>query len=477
MSDFMSHIRAGFPALWIQTQEQSRTMMEWGKMGKLNGYKIFSWDCQAGIRSIENGGAKQEMPDPIEAVKYLSGAEEKSILFLQNFHKFIKDTQVFQEILDLVDAYKASGKCLVVLAPCVDLPPELSKVFSTLNFDLPGKDDLAKILHYMADSAKRPLPDEKTQDAILEAGKGLSAFEFENALALSLVAKKAFEPLVVMEQKRQLIKKNASLMLENFEESLETLGGLDNLKGFCLKVAKSPFSRGVLLLGVPGTGKSHFAKGLGKALGLSTPQLDFGRMFASHVGESEEKIREALDVIDAFAPCVLFADEIEKGLSGIQSSGETDGGTGSRVFGTFLTWLQDHKSKVFIVATCNDIEQLGKASNGAFLRAERWDAIFFVDLPTARERETILNLYKKQYGVEGEPSHNLQGWSGAEIKSLCRISAMMKCSLKDAERYVIPLSQSMADKIEGLRQWAKCRTIPASIPETENQPTGRRVEQ
>ena len=207
-------------------------------------------------------------------------------------------------------------------------------------------------------------------------------------------------------------------------------------------------------MGTPGTGKSHFAKGLGKALGLPTPGLDFGRMFGSLVGESEGRIREALAVVDAFSPCILFIDEIEKGLSGIQSSGSTDGGTGSRVFGTFLTWLNDHKSRVFVVATCNDVSKMPPE----FLRAERWDAIFFVDLPTERERRIILDLYQKQYHVEGEPSHGLQGWSGAEIKSLCRIAAMMKCTLQEAERYVIPLCHSMADKIE------TCETGPGQGP-------------
>ncbi|MCZ7404674.1 MAG: hypothetical protein O8C67_07055, partial [Candidatus Methanoperedens sp.] len=285
--DFISHIRAGFPALWIQTQEPSRTMSEWGTIGKSNGYKAFSWDCQSGVKEIGNGFHK-EMPDPLEAVSFLKTIENKAILFLQNFHRFLRGDaaiDIIQAIYNLVDQYKASGKCLVVLAPAVEIPLELTKVFTALTFDLPTKEDLSKILLYMAESSGKPLPEEEKKDAILEAGKGLAAFEFENALALSLVTKKEFNPLVVMNQKSQLIKKNASLMLEKFDESLENLGGLENLKQFCLKIVNSPYSRGVLLLGTPGTGKSHFAKGLGKALGLPTPGLDFGRMFGSLVGE------------------------------------------------------------------------------------------------------------------------------------------------------------------------------------------------
>ena len=174
-------------------------------------------------------------------------------------------------------------------------------------------------------------------------------------------------------------------------------------------------------------------------------------------------------MVDSFSPCVLRIDEIEKGLSGIQSSGQTDGGTGSRVFGTFLNWLNDHKSRVFVVATCNDIQKMPPE----FLRAERWDAIFFVDLPTEKEREIIFNLYQGGYKVKGTPP-DMDGWSGAEIKSLCRIAAMMGTKIEEAKHYIMPLSQSMAEKIEELRDWARTRTIAASIVEpAEKQPKRR----
>jgi len=471
MSNFVDHLRAGFPALWVQTSESQRTVSEWGEEAAQAGYKPFQWDCQQGFRALK-GGFKKEEPDPLKAIGFLAtGAtgEGRAILFLHNFHKYIKVIENIQEILNLMDLYKANGKTIVILAPTVEIPTELEKVFTVLSFDLPDKETLKKTLLYMADSAKMALPTEDETETTLEAAKGLTSFEFENALALSLVTKKKFDPLVIVEQKTQLIRKNASLMLENYDETLENLGGLDNLKQFCLKVARSPLAKGVLLLGTPGTGKSHFAKGLGKALNIPTAGLDFGRMFGSLVGESEGRIREALKIVDAFSPCILFIDEIEKGLSGIQSSGQTDGGTGSRVFGTFLTWLNDHKSRVFVIATCNDISKIPPE----FLRAERWDAIFFVDLPTSRERKIILDLYKKMYHIEGEPT-STEGWSGAEIKSLCRIAAMMQTTIKEAEAYVMPLSQSMADKIGALRQWAKQRTIPASLDQETVNLSGRR---
>jgi len=460
MSEFIDHLKAGFPCLWVQTSEPTRTINEWGEEAAQAGYKPFCWDCIQGFRAVK-GPFKKEEPDPLKAIGFLAtGAtgEGRAILFLNIFHKFIKATEIIQEILNLMDLYKANGKCLIILAPTVEIPMELEKICTVLNFDLPDKETLKKTLLYMADSAKMPLPTEEETEFVLEAAKGLTSFEFENALALSLVTKKKFDPAVIVEQKTQLIRKNASLMLENYDETLENLGGLENLKQFCLKIARSPLAKGVLLLGTPGTGKSHFAKGLGKALGIPTAGLDFGRMFGSLVGQSEGRIREALKIVDAFSPCILFIDEIEKGLSGIQSSGQTDGGTGSRVFGTFLSWLQDHRSRVFVIATCNDISKLPPE----FIRAERWDAIFFVDLPTKKERQVILDMYREQYRVEGEPT-TMEGWSGAEIKSVCRIAAMMQTSIQEAERYVMPLSKSMWEKIQGLRDWAKSRTIPASL--------------
>lgn len=468
MSNFLDHIKAGFPALWLQTQEPTRAMAEHSQEAKNIGFKCYSWDCQAGIREIGNGFAKEEQ-DPIAALRFLKSQPSKSILFLLNFHRFIKATEIVQEISNLVDQYKASGKALVIISPLSEIPPEVEKLFSLLRFELPDKETLLTVLRYMAESSGKPLPNDAGVERIIDSGKGLTSWEFENALALSIIVKKGFDPTIILEQKKQLVRKNSSLILEDSDETLDNLGGMDTLKEFCLKVASSPLSKGVLLLGVPGTGKSHFSKGLGKALGIPTAAMDFGRMFGSLVGESEERIRGALDVVDSFSPCVLRIDEIEKGLSGIQSSGQTDGGTGSRVFGTFLNWLNDHKSRVFVVATCNDIRKM----TPEFLRAERWDAIFFVDLPTEKEREIIFNLYQGGYKVKGTPP-DMDGWSGAEIKSLCRIAAMMGTKIEEAKHYIMPLSQSMAEKIEELRDWARTRTIAASIVEpAEKQPKRR----
>ncbi|MBI3352657.1 MAG: AAA family ATPase, partial [Nitrospirae bacterium] len=208
----------------------------------------------------------------------------------------------------------------------------------------------------------------------------------------------------------------------------------------------------------------------GNELSVPTFSMDFGRMIGSKVGESEERIRRALQIVDAMSPAVLFIDELEKGIGGIKSSNQTDGGTGSRVFGSFLTWMNDHQSRVFVIATTNDISGLPPE----FLRAERWDAIFFVDLPTPEEQTDILALHKKAFEIKDELVPDLAGWSGAEIRSLCRIAAMMKTSLLEAARYIVPLSKSMPDQIDKLRNWAKTRAIAAGDVRMEKEPAPKR---
>ena len=261
-------------------------------------------------------------------------------------------------------------------------------------------------------------------------------------------------------------------MLEvyNGEESFETLGGLDSLKQFGKTSLRSTHKkarpRGILLLGVPGSGKSHFAKALGTEIGLPTLSLDIGSLFGSFVGESEGKAREALRIADAMEPCILFIDEIEKGLAGAASSHLSDGGTTSRVFGTFVTWLQDHESDVYVVATCNDITKI-TASNPEFARQERWDGVFFVDLPDDGEKTMIWDIWMDYYDLPDSVREDVGGvddsnWTGAEIKSCCRLAALLGTTLGEASQNVIPIATSASEVIGGLREWAKGRCRSAT---------------
>ena len=211
------------------------------------------------------------------------------------------------------------------------------------------------------------------------------------------------------------------------------------------------------MLSPPGCGKSAFAKSLGNETGHPTLTLDFGAMMGSLVGESERNIRQALRIADAMSPCILFCDELEKGLSGAGSS-NGDSGVSSRVFGSFLTWLNDHSSEVFVVATCNDISRLPPE----LVRAERFDGIFFVDLPDAEQRETIWQIHLRTFDLDADQQRPTdKSWTGAEIRSCCRLAALLDVPLVQAALNVVPVATTAADSVERLRQWASGRCLSA----------------
>lgn len=219
--------------------------------------------------------------------------------------------------------------------------------------------------------------------------------------------------------------------------------------------------RGVLLLSPPGCGKSQFAKSLGNETGRPTLVLDVGTLFGSLVGQTESNVRQALRLLDAMAPCVAFLDEIDKGFSGVASSGQTDSGVGARLFGSFLCWLNDHTSDVFVVATCNDIAKLPPE----FSRAQRFDGIFFLDLPGTRKKEIIWQLYLAKFGLDtGQHLPSSRDWTGAEIESCCRLAALLDISLIEAAQHIVPVAVTAGEAVERLRTWASGRCLDADRP-------------
>ena len=216
--------------------------------------------------------------------------------------------------------------------------------------------------------------------------------------------------------------------------------------------------RGVMLLSPPGCGKSQFAKALGNETSRPTLTLDVGALMGSLVGQTEQRTRDALKIADAMAPCILFCDEIEKALSGVGSSAQTDSGVSARLFASLLTWLNDHTSDVFFVATCNDISKLPPE----FARAERFDGIFFVDLPTVEQREIIWDIYLSMFKLDREqPRPKDDNWTGAEIKACCRLSALLDVPLMAAAQNVVPVAVTAAEAVEKLRSWANGRCLSA----------------
>jgi SpoVK/Ycf46/Vps4 family AAA+-type ATPase len=299
---------------------------------------------------------------------------------------------------------------------------------------------------------------------VLDAAAGLTRVEAENALSLSLVRHDRVTPDVLWELKAQTLKKSGLLTLHRGGESFADLGGLEALKSFCTRALRpgrraDARARGVLLLGPPGSGKSACAKALGRETGRPTLMLDVGSLMGSLVGQSEERTRQALRIADAMAPCVIMIDEIEKALSGVGSTG--DSGVSSRMFGTLLTYLSDHESDVFIVASANDISKLPPE----LARAERFDGVFFLDLPGPNERETIWSMYIRKFGLDPDQRRPQDhDWVGAEIRSCCRLAALLDVPLIEAASNIVPVAVTAGEAVERLRQWASGRCLSAERP-------------
>jgi hypothetical protein len=349
---------------------------------------------------------------------------------------------------------------VVVLAPVVQIPVELEKLFVVIEHALPDREQLAAIARELTSDTPEELPAGDALERVLDAAAGLTRYEAEGALALSLARHGAIRPDVIWELKAQALKKNNLLTLHRGGETFAALGGLSNLKEFCrkaLQAGQRVRPRGILLLGVPGVGKSVFAKALGNEIGRPTLLLDLGALYGSLVGATEANIRQALRIADAMSPAILFVDELEKALSGV--GGHGDSGVATRLFGTLLTWLSDHESDVFFIGTCNDISKLPPE----FSRAERFDGVFFLDLPTAAEKDGIWTLYRGQYGIPASQARpDDTDWTGAEIKSCCRLAALLDVLLTQAAQHVVPVAVTAAESVDRLRGWAGGRCLNAA---------------
>jgi hypothetical protein len=362
------------------------------------------------------------------------------------------------------------------------LPPELEKLFVTVDHELPGRDQLLEIARGIATEGGE-MPTGRELDDVLDAAAGLTRYEAEGAYSLSLVRHGQLMPGAIWELKTQTLKKSGLLSLHRGGNRFDSLGGLSVLKAFtrralvhrgrCRERVKP---RGVMLLSPPGCGKSEFCKTLGNEVGRPVLILDVGSLMGSLVGQSEERTRQALATVDAMAPCVLMIDEVEKAFAGATGGGGGDSGVSSRMFGSFLSWLNDHESDVFVVCTANDIQKLPPE----FVRAERFDAVFFLDLPDRKQKDEIWALYLNRYGLDAnEPRPADDRWTGAEIKSCCRLAALLDTPLVQAAENVVPVAVTSGESVERLRQWADGRCLSAEQlgvyrSQTPNNGTNRR---
>jgi len=480
-------IRARYPIIYIVSWEERRVEDALRAITQSRNKKIFQWTVSQGM--VNNPANRDEATrDPIKALDYVLESRDQAVFLFKDLHPFLNDVALIRRLRDLTYALKTSYKTLVILSPVLKLPPELEKEITVVDYALPGLDDLAELLDSIIQSVRaNPQVDtnltQEEREQILKAAQGLTATEAENVFAKSLVEKHRFDINVVLSEKEQIIRKSAILEYYRSTDAFADVGGLDLLKEWMEKrtIAFSekarnfglPAPKGILMLGVQGCGKSLSAKAIASLWKLPLLRMDVGQIFGGIIGQSEENIRKAIRIAESTAPNVLWIDELEKGFAGTQSSGISDGGTTARVFGTFISWLQDKTAPCFVVATANDVSSLPPE----LLRKGRFDEIFFVDLPGEKERAEIFSIHLLKRKREPE-KFDLQklaaatdGYSGAEIEQAV-IAALYDAF--DLDRDIttedilsvvgesIPLSLTMKEKIDVLRVWAETRARPAS---------------
>ena len=451
------YVAGGFSGVWLVTEEPIEAEGVIQKLGKVNGWNVLTWDIASGMKGpgVTTG---QATGDPAAAIRALSGMGGTTLLVANGFHRFLQSAEIVALLgRELADG-KACQRFVVVLAPAVAIPPELTRQMIVLEHDLPTPSDLKALALGLVEEGE---VDEATLESVVEAASGLGIGEAESAFALSLVRHGRLKADAVFSVKASSLKKAGPLTLLTVgeEDRFEHLGGFDALRDYSLLALASTRvkARGVLICGVPGCGKSSFAKCLGQSSGRPVLNLDVAGLYGSLVGETERALRESLKRIDAIGRSIVLIDEAERALAG---NGQGDSGVSTRVMGTLLTWLSDRRSDSFVILTSNEIKGLP----APLTRAERLDSIWFVDYPDADTREGIWRIYINQYGLDARQSRPSQDKpvTGAEVKCTCSIAALLGVSLIEASRFVVPVSSTSSEPIDALRTWAKGRALCVS---------------
>jgi AAA+ superfamily predicted ATPase len=491
--DHLLHLsRAGAPLLHIASYEWERVRGQVIGLSDALNLPLKIWSQSTGLLTCnKNGEVRIEDDaelDPLEVLRQIHSSNEAGIWLLEDFHPFLREEHhpLLRWLREIARLPASPRKIVVLSTPLPGLPMDLRKEIPTIELELPGVDDLRVVLR---DAATALGVQASADEALLDAARGLTVMEARLAFGKAAAELGRLDhgavPLVAQEKER-IIKQSEVLEYYPTDARMTDVGGLDQLKewldrrGRAFGAGARDFGldapKGVLLLGVQGCGKSLLAKAIAATWQFPLLRFDMGKVFGGIVGQSEGNIRTALQVAQALAPCVLWIDEIEKGLAGMGSSDQTDGGTTARVVGTLLTWLQEKKDPVFVVATANRIDMLPPE----LLRKGRFDEIFFVDLPTRAIREEILSIHLKKKRRDprdfalADLAARSVGFSGAELEEAVREGLydafaegreLQSDHIARALDKTFPLSRTMRDQIDSLRRWAKVRArLAASEP-------------
>ena len=485
-------IRAKYPIVYIVSWEERRVESVLSEVAQKLQRTIHSWSLTQGMKPqvtrTSRPSKPTSLPGELEALALVHEAPEYTLFLLKDFHAFMKDPRVVRLLRDLANRLRGRAQTLFIVSPTLNLPVELEKDMTVIEFPFPEPNDITKQLEETIQAVKDN-PQVKfdlsseTKEMIIRSAQGLTADEIESAFARSLVETKTLNVDQIIEEKKQIVRKTGILQFYPADSGLKDVGGHELLKEWLEHREKSftdaarefgiPYPKGILLLGVQGCGKSLIAKAISSAYSLPMLKMDVGRVFGSLVGQSEENMRRAIRIAESLAPCILWIDELEKGFAGMGGGGVSDSGTTARVFSTFLTWMQEKIKPVFIVATANDVSSLPPE----LLRKGRFDEIFFVDLPDLQERKDIfkIHLSKRKRDPEkfkvDELAKLADGFSGAEIEQVV-VGALNRAfdagreiesqDLIEEVKAQVPLSRTMAEDIDALRAWAKIRARPST---------------
>lgn len=452
-------IDASIPLLWLTTTEVAYFKQQI-KVMYIRKKEVYYWD------TISNS------TDVAESIKYIQGISKlkDSVVIIEDFHQQIKDVAVARVLYNIKDTCIENKTTIVFISAELDLPPLLKGHIYQLRNNVATKEMLMQTLNQFMQ--KHDIKIESTnqeditlkfpKDDIINAGIGLTLTEYTNALLLELQDAKFSKTINIshiLEAKKQKLTNIGGLMPLNTDVRFKDLCGLERLKSFAKGMIASKKAKGVLLLGVPGSGKTAFANAVGNETNRITLSLDFSLLMGNRPGETEHNTQLALDTIDEMAPCILLVDELEKGLAGIDAN--TDDSSGKRQGSLFLKWLNDHTSEVFVIATSNNVDKLPSE----YLRAERWDALFFIDLPDEQQQHELLKFYKYTYKIKDDEAIDVSRWTGAEIKAVCRIANAMNISLKEASVYINPISDGNVAKIRAIQNTGRRMCINANVEE------------
>ncbi|NJL83783.1 MAG: AAA family ATPase [Chloroflexaceae bacterium] len=475
--EFSLLLRACYPLIYVPTLEEERIETAIAACAQQANRALYLWDFVEGYQDNPNHGGFGRR-NPLQALELVEKLPEKAacIFILRDYHRFLEDISISRKLRNLSRQLKSQPKNIVIVAPEVTIPAELAEVLTVLDFPLPSGTEIRQEIQRLL-AATGQSPNDAFLDELVRSAQGLSLERIRRVLARCVADRGQIEPEAVeaiLEEKRQSIRQTQILDFYPTQEQISDIGGLDNLKDWLLRRGGAfsdrarayglPHPRGLLLVGIQGTGKSLTAKAIAHHWHLPLLRLDVGRLFGGLVGESESRTRQTIGLAEALAPCVLWIDEIDKAFAGAESRG--DGGTTSRVFGTFITWLAEKQSPTFVVATANNIQSLPPE----LLRKGRFDEIFFVGLPSQEEREAIFLVHLSRLRPHNLNHYNIQrlayetpDFSGAEIEQTI-IEAMhlgfsqnrdfTSEDILEAASQIVPLARTASEQIQFLQNWA-----------------------